>query len=326
MGRISPLSSARGMKSIGGISPRSGCCQRISASSPTILARRELDLRLVVQHKLRASPAPAADPTCAARSRPRFSDARVCCARCLRNALPQPAQFQLAGHDIGQALQHAQLVHGHARAAAGSRRSSALPGSCRRPSAPARWRTKPPRAARIVIRPPAKFGCLEMSGNHHRAVFGQHHLEDDPLARQLPHRLAPVGLDPDAALVGKAQQHRVGLEVFGGQPRDGVEAGLRLRVQNPRRSQRSQPRFLSLPVDLARLQFRLSAFFSGPASCRLAALRATRHLSFGCFDLAGRRGDVAVIADGSRAKPLRARLQTDAFRFRTFLIGRASAT
>ena len=36
MGMISPLSSATGMKRSGAMSPCSGCCQRIRASTPTV--------------------------------------------------------------------------------------------------------------------------------------------------------------------------------------------------------------------------------------------------------------------------------------------------
>ena len=35
IGRISPVSSAIGMNMSGGTRPRRGCCQRISASTPT---------------------------------------------------------------------------------------------------------------------------------------------------------------------------------------------------------------------------------------------------------------------------------------------------
>ena len=36
MGMISPLSSATGMKRSGPMSPWSGCCQRMRASTPTV--------------------------------------------------------------------------------------------------------------------------------------------------------------------------------------------------------------------------------------------------------------------------------------------------
>ena len=51
-GTIRPVSSASGMNSSGGTSPCSGCCQRSSASTPTMLAAAQVDLRLVVQHEL----------------------------------------------------------------------------------------------------------------------------------------------------------------------------------------------------------------------------------------------------------------------------------
>ena len=49
---IRPVSSATGMNSPGASRPRSGCCQRTSASTPTIAAGREVDDRLVVQPQL----------------------------------------------------------------------------------------------------------------------------------------------------------------------------------------------------------------------------------------------------------------------------------
>ena len=51
-GTMSPVSSASGMNSIGGTSPRSGWRQRTSASKPTIRLGRELDDRLVVELEL----------------------------------------------------------------------------------------------------------------------------------------------------------------------------------------------------------------------------------------------------------------------------------
>ena len=45
---IRPVSSATGMNSAGEIMPRSGWCQRSSASQPVILLSREVDQRLVV--------------------------------------------------------------------------------------------------------------------------------------------------------------------------------------------------------------------------------------------------------------------------------------
>ena len=51
-GRISPVCSARGMNSPGGTSPRIGCCQRTSASTPSAPPRAQAHLGLVVQHQL----------------------------------------------------------------------------------------------------------------------------------------------------------------------------------------------------------------------------------------------------------------------------------
>ena len=52
IGEIRPQSSAMGMNFAGGMSPRSGWRQRISASTPTISSGLEIDFRLVVQHEL----------------------------------------------------------------------------------------------------------------------------------------------------------------------------------------------------------------------------------------------------------------------------------
>ena len=60
-------------------------------------------------------------------------------------------------------------------------------------------------------------------GDHDRPIFGNHPVEDRSLPRQLAHRLAPAGLNPHTALIRKPQQYRVGLEILGSQPRDGVK-------------------------------------------------------------------------------------------------------
>ena len=52
IGMIRPVSSASGMNDSGGTRPRVGCCQRTSASSPTIRLGREVDDRLVVEPQL----------------------------------------------------------------------------------------------------------------------------------------------------------------------------------------------------------------------------------------------------------------------------------
>ena len=57
---IRPVSSASGMNDSGGTSPRVGCCQRTSASKPTIRLRREVDDRLVVERAARRARGPAA--------------------------------------------------------------------------------------------------------------------------------------------------------------------------------------------------------------------------------------------------------------------------
>ena len=54
MGTIRPVCSASGMKSSGGTSPRSGCCQRTSASTPASRPVAELHGRLVVDGELAA--------------------------------------------------------------------------------------------------------------------------------------------------------------------------------------------------------------------------------------------------------------------------------
>ena len=52
IGTIRPVSSASGMKASGGTRPRVGCCQRTSASNPTISVALEVDDRLVVDAQL----------------------------------------------------------------------------------------------------------------------------------------------------------------------------------------------------------------------------------------------------------------------------------
>ena len=52
---IAPVLSATGMNAPGGSRPRVGCCQYVRSSKPTMLPRRELDLRLEVRHELAAS-------------------------------------------------------------------------------------------------------------------------------------------------------------------------------------------------------------------------------------------------------------------------------
>ena len=53
-GTIRPVSSASGMNDSGGTRPRTGCCQRTSASKPTIRSVVEVDQRLVVDAQLAA--------------------------------------------------------------------------------------------------------------------------------------------------------------------------------------------------------------------------------------------------------------------------------
>jgi len=85
----------------------------------------------------------------------------------------------------------------------------------------------------------------------HRPVCGQHQLKDTPRSRKLAHGLAPVGFDPHSALIGKAEQHGVGLEIVGGQARDGVVAWLGLGIQNFRGLERQQARDFFTPLDPA---------------------------------------------------------------------------
>ena len=54
-GPIRPVFSASGTKTSGPTSPRCGCCQRTSASTPVTSARAERRLRLVVDHELAAA-------------------------------------------------------------------------------------------------------------------------------------------------------------------------------------------------------------------------------------------------------------------------------
>ena len=49
---MSPVSSARSMNSAAASRPRSGWCQRTSASTATMATRRHLHLGLVVDHQL----------------------------------------------------------------------------------------------------------------------------------------------------------------------------------------------------------------------------------------------------------------------------------
>ena len=65
IGAIRPVSSASGMKRAGGSSPRLGWFQRISASTPKIAPRAQVDLRLIVQHELLARQRERAAPRAA---------------------------------------------------------------------------------------------------------------------------------------------------------------------------------------------------------------------------------------------------------------------
>ena len=239
--------------------------QRLKADNP---AGGELDLRLVVEHKLALVEGVAQVRLARPDSWYALRRRAMAASRCPCESLAQPAQFQLAGHHIGQALQHAQFVQAMLRRGwrakmVSTPKNPAVAGTHR--NAGEETHLEPPK------RQPAasKVRMLRNVRHHHRTVLGQHHSKIELLPRQLAHRLAPVRLDPDAALVGKAEQHRVGLEIFGGQPRDGVEARLRRGVENSRRSQRGQPRILLLPIDLAGSQFSLRHRFSGP-TLRLA--------------------------------------------------------
>ena len=99
-GRISPVCSASGMNSSGQSRPRSGCCQRTSASTLRTRPVAEVGLRLVVEHELVARRSRAAarpisvEPARrrAGRARPRRSRRRCAplatyiatSARCMR--------------------------------------------------------------------------------------------------------------------------------------------------------------------------------------------------------------------------------------------------
>jgi 16S rRNA C1402 (ribose-2'-O) methylase RsmI len=67
-------------------------------------------------------------------------------------------------------------------------------------------------------------------GNNHRAVRGKHHIEDGAGARLLSDWLTPVRLDPNAALIAKAEQNGISLKVLSGKPCNGVKNSFRLCV------------------------------------------------------------------------------------------------
>ncbi len=69
----------------------------------------------------------------------------------------------------------------------------------------------------------------------------------------------------------KPSSGRIGPEVLGGQPGNGVVAGLRRGVENPGRIQRSQPGSLLLPIDSAGLQLCLWHLDSSPSGIFTAA-------------------------------------------------------
>ena len=215
---------------------------------PNDAPRGQLDLRLVIQHKLlllqRLPQVRLARPDSSHRLYRALMPQAVSIER-----LAQSAQLQLAGGDIGKALQHAQLGHRHGPARlAGKDRQRAQNFaiySAYRSAGKRKWIEPAQRKPSLP-----ELGIIVDVRDHHRAVLGQHSLKDRLLPRQLPHRLAPVRLRPHPALVGKPQQDCVGFEILGGQARDGVKVRLRRGVKNPRRGQSFEPRILFLPSDL----------------------------------------------------------------------------
>jgi len=113
-------------------------------------------------------------------------------------------------------------------------------------------------------------------GDDDRSVRRQNHLADRVLARQLPNRSPGKRLDPHAALIGKAQQHRIRMKILRRQPGNRVVAGLRLAVQNPRRHQLCQPRGFLSRVDAVDCQLYIGHFHSGPAILRRQLVRVEK--------------------------------------------------
>jgi len=143
IGKISPLSSARGMKSMGGISP-SRVYPADEGFKTDNLARREVHLRLVIEHELvqveRLAQIgllrPASVGGAAARAR-----------RCLfpfpfpLKVLRSLRQFQLAGDHVGQ-LSSVRISSGAFQGWVHRGRWSILRGSFRRRSARERSQKK----------------------------------------------------------------------------------------------------------------------------------------------------------------------------------------
>ena len=306
---------------MGGMSPRSGWCQRISASRPTM---RALPARPPAGSRAQtpAFPVPAAGPTCAARFPVTVSAGRACRRRCPLSALRNLRSSNwLATRSARLSSMRSSSTAMLAARLAPENRQHAQNLAVARTDRDAGERSDLSRRSGHPARP--RIGMLRDVRNDDRAILGQHQFEDRLLARQFPHRLAPIGFDPDSALVGKAQQHCVGFEVIRAQARDGIEAGLGRRVENPRCSQRGEPRVLLLPFDLP-----ISSSFAassspdpGPRTASIRLLIAPR--SFRVSDARSRltevRADspVATAAGRFRRRPPRA-----CSRFRILLIGR----
>ena len=141
------------------------------------------------------------------RGLPRHRTLRICAVR--------------AGwYHIRQALQHVQLISAMRRRgwpAEHGQRPKNLPIGAAHRHAGKRSASKPPKRDRLPL-----DGVLLVSGTITGPSAAQHQLEYALAARQLAHWLAPVRFDPHAALVGKTQQHRIGLKVLGRQPCDRV--------------------------------------------------------------------------------------------------------
>jgi hypothetical protein len=88
-------------------------------------------------------------------------------------------------------------------------------------------------------------------------VFGKDHVEDGTVSRQFANGFTPVRFNPHPALICKAKQSGIRLEILGRKPGYGIVSGLRLGIENLRGKQRCQPAALLLPIVSSGLQLNL---------------------------------------------------------------------
>ena len=197
--------------------------QGFKANNP---ARDKFDLRLIVEHELALVESlaqiglarPAFVRGCGGAGAPRPASVLV-------EGFAKQAQFQMAGNHVRQVLQCAdrfrlQLMEGlipeDAQYSEDFSVGRAHGNACQRSHA----HLPEARQERIALRMPGDFR------NDERTVESKHHVEDRVCARQFANRMAPTGLDPDAAFIRKRDRGRISMEVLASQPRNGVVAGL----------------------------------------------------------------------------------------------------